>query len=429
MKKILLYISIVACMQASAQVSTIAGKGLPGYVEGTGSTAQFKHPNGVAVDASGNIYVGDLLNHVIRKITPAGVVSTYAGTGTLGYMDGPVATAQFNEPWGLAIDASGNMYVGDAKNNLIRKITPAGIVSTLAGSGIPDFADGTGAFASFNYPSAVGVDAAGNVYVGDCNNQRVRKITPAGVVTTIAGTAIHGYTDGPAATAQFHTPNCMAVSPSGDVYISDMENAVIRKISGGMVSTFAGSVPGYADGKGTAAKFFQPHGIVMDNLGNLFVSDFGNNRIRKITQDGTVSTIAGTIPGFMDGATSVAQLNGPKGIAKDKSGNLYVADENNHSIRKLTGFVTSLNPYQLAPSALYPNPAKTAVTLKCQVQEPRAHIAVYNAGGQLVLERTVVASDYTLDETIDISNLAQGHYWIKVTSGNTIQSSRFAKYQ
>ena len=205
MKKILLGTAfLLTFLGGNAQVSTIAGTGVPGYVDGAGSIAQFRNPNGMAVDKAGNIYVGDLNNHVIRKITPAGVVTTFAGImGVRGYQDGAATVAEFNEPWGLAIDNSDNIYVGDAKNNVIRKITPTGIVSTLAGSRTPAFADGVGTSASFDYPAAVGIDLSGNIYVGDCNNQRVRKITPAGVVTTVAGSGFAGYANGAASTAQF----------------------------------------------------------------------------------------------------------------------------------------------------------------------------------------------------------------------------------
>lgn len=430
MKKILFTAAFLAAfLPVNAQVSTIAGTGTNGYVEGAGSIAQFNYPNGIAVDKAGNQYIGDWSNHVIRKITPAGVVSTFAGTGIRGYKDGAAAEAEFNEPWGLAIDMSGNLYVGDAKNHRIRKITPAGTVSTLAGSGSAAFADGTGTAAMFDYPSAVGIDALGNIYVGDCNNQRVRKITPAGVVSTVAGNGAAGYADGAAATAQFHTPNGMVVSASGDIYVADVENGVIRKISGGMVTTFAGSgTLGYADGKGTAAQFNKPHGMVMDDENNLFIADTENNRVRKITQDGTVSTVTGSEPGYMDGPYNVALFYRPKCITKDAKGDLYLTDELNHRVRKLKMSTTGVLESHLSATAIYPNPASDAINIKCPVGSAGTRIMVYNAAGQLVLQQSVSTADHILDHRIDISGWTPGHYWLSIASGNMLESKMIVKY-
>jgi len=182
------------------------------------------------VDSSGNVYVADLYNHRIRKITPAGVVSTFAGTGSAGHADGTGTEAQFNLPYGVAVDSSGNVYVGDLDNHRIRKITPAGVVSTLAGS-TEGFADGTGTETRFSYPGRVAVDSSDNVFVADSGNHRIRRITPAGVVSTFAGTGIRGHADGTATTAQFNYPTGVAVDSSGNVYVADFSNHRIRKIT------------------------------------------------------------------------------------------------------------------------------------------------------------------------------------------------------
>ena len=213
-----------------------------------------------------------------------GTVSTFAGNGTLGFADGTGTTARFYQPTGLAFDA-GRKYVRSRQSNhRIRKITPAGEVSTFAGSGTFGFADGTGTAAQFNGPFDVDVDAVGNVYVADTYNYRIRKITPAGVVTTLAGNANYGYADGDGAAAKFNQPKGVAVDPAGNVYVTDENNTRIRKITPtGTVTTFAGSTGGSTDGDVSVALFAAPVGIEIDANGNLYIVDTGNNRIRKIS--------------------------------------------------------------------------------------------------------------------------------------------------
>ena len=219
----------------------------------------------MAVDSSGNVYVADTWNHRIRKISPAGVVTTFA---------------KFRSPEGVAVDSRGYVYVADTS---IRKISPAGVVTTFAGSS-EGYMDGTGTAAQFNRPNGVAVDSSGNVYVADTWNNRIRKISPAGVVTTLAGSS-YGYMDGPGAAAKFLNPEGVAVDSSGNVYVADDGNNRIRKISPAVVvTTLAGSSYGYMDGPGTAAKFNNPTGVAVDSSGNVYVADYSNNRIRKISR-------------------------------------------------------------------------------------------------------------------------------------------------
>jgi streptogramin lyase len=332
----------------TAVVTTVAGTGTTyGDMNGVGSAARFKYPTGVAVDSAGNVYVADTYNNQIRKITPAGSVSTLAGSGTPGDIDGSGAAASFYYPRGIAVDANGNVYVtefllqpfGPAVANNIRKITPAGVVSIFAGGpGNPGDVDGTGTAAGFALPSAVAVDSAGNVYVADTGNCQIRKITPAGVVSTLAGSTA-GHADGTGASASFNNPSGVAVDTSGNVYVADTSNNEIRKITpAGVVSTFAGSTTqGDADGTGASASFNGPSGVAVDSAGNVYVADSGNNEIRMITPDGVVRTLAGgSAPGNLNGIGAAASFQNPTGIAVDSAGNLYVADQANHVIRKIT---------------------------------------------------------------------------------------------
>ncbi|HVU25414.1 MAG TPA: immunoglobulin domain-containing protein [Opitutus sp.] len=333
-------------------VTTLAGRaGDPGASDGTGSSARFNGPTSVVVDAEGTIYVADSSNATIRKITSAGVVSTLAGlAGASGATDGAGASARFSNPRGVAVDGAGNVYVADSGNNTIRKITSGGVVTTLAGlAGNAGAADGTGASARFDAPDSVAVDSAGNIYVADYNNCTIRKITSAGVVTTLAGTAINtGSTDGVGSDARFDLPEGVAAG-DGAVYVADTGNHTIRKItSGGAVSTLAGSPgdAGASDGTGPAARFDAPGGLAVSAPGDVYVADTGNDTIRRITSAGVVTTFAGAagLAGSADGSGAAARFNAPMGIAMGPDGILYVADTGNHTIRKITsgGVVSTL---------------------------------------------------------------------------------------
>src|SRR6266540_3313612 len=336
----------------AGDVTTLAGlAGSYGSADGTGSAARFRGPSGVAVDSARNVYVADTGSHTIRQVTPAGVVTTLAGlAGITGSADGTGRAARFYYPYGVATDSSGNVYVADSSNSTIRKITPAGVVTTLAGeAGNTGYsADGTGSAARFSYPSGVATDSSGNVYVAD--RSTIRKITPAAVVTTLAGEAGNGGSaDGTGSAAQFSAPHGLATDSSGNVNVADAFNSAIRKITpAGVVTTLAGLAGsnGSADGTGSAARFYRPWGVATDSSGNVFVAEFENSTIRKITPTGEVTTLAGQAGSFgsADGTGSAARFHNPQGVATDSSGNVYVADSFNHTIRKITpaGVVTTL---------------------------------------------------------------------------------------
>ncbi len=337
-------------------VSTVAGTvGQSGILDGTGISAGFNSPQGPAVDAAGNLYVADYNSATIRKITPAGVVTTFAGLAlTTGVTDGTGTAARFNKPSGVAVDSSGNVYVADSGNHTIRKITSAGVVTTLAGSAtVSGNTDGTGTAAFFNNPRSVVVDSAGNLYVADTNNNAIRMVTSAGVVKLFVGQAgTYGYTDGVGTAARFSFPNSLALDSAGNLYVADELNHVIRKVtSTGTVSTFAGlaGTSGSVDGTGSAARFSSPTGVAVDGSGNVYVTDYANFLIRKISSSGVVTTVAGVVgmAGALDGLgynLTPALFSSPSATAVDTLGNVYVADTANNLIRRIdaTGVVSTL---------------------------------------------------------------------------------------
>lgn len=290
---------------APLELSLLAGSDVAGSADGAGAAASFSNAVGMVHDSAGNMFVTDLDNHTIRKITPAGVVSTYAGAaGESGDANGDVLTARFNNPWGITIDSADNLFVAEVSNHTIRKITPAGVVSLFAGSpaGLPGATDDTGAAASFNSPAGLTIDGANNLYVADSSNHTVRKITPQGVVSTMAGMALtSGIADATGSAARFNTPLGVTADATGTVYVADTLNSMVRKITpSGEVTTLAGSALGTAgstDGAGSAARFYSPYGIKLDAAGHVYVADTSNATVRKITPAGSVSTVVGITGG------------------------------------------------------------------------------------------------------------------------------------
>lgn len=282
------------------------------------------------------------------------IVSTFAGGNTAGHADGTGTAASFNNPGDLAVDSKGNIYVADNTNCLIRKITPDGVVTTFAGSGTPGTADGTGTAASFKYPSGICVGKDDNIYVGDTQNQLIRKITQAGVVTTLAGNGTFGDTNGLGAAASFNDPFSLTVDGSGNLFVSDLVNSAIREVlPSGLVSTFAGSTngaTGFVNAQGLSARFNFPLGITIDATGNLYLLD--NFVVRKITTDATVTTFSGTgTSAVVDGASTVASFKNPIDITMDNTGNLYITD---------SGFIRKVDPTGVV-SAFAGNGAETSV--------------------------------------------------------------------
>jgi len=322
-------------------VSTLAGSTTVGHQDGVGIAAGFNNASSLVIGSDGALYVGDWANNLIRKINiSTSAVTTFAGTGAVGHVDGAAATAVFNGTANIVFDKSGNLFVADEENNMIREITTSGNVVTIAGSGAMGSADGIGAAASFNHPEGMVIDVNGNMYVAD-NNNTIRKINLATKqVTTYAGTGVRGFINGPVAGATFSSPYGLAMDANGDIYVGDIVNNCIRKItvSTGTVSTFAGTgTQGLSNGPAATATFYFPCGVAFDSKGNLFVAELKNNTIRKIATDGTVSTYAGTgQKGSTDGPATTATFSQPIAMAIDASGNVFVADEYNSEIREIS---------------------------------------------------------------------------------------------
>ena len=415
----LLSTPIASASAQSFAFTTIAGQpGNVGSADGTNNNARFNYPSCIAVDGSGNLYVSDVLNHTIRKIQPVGsdwVVTTIAGSpGVPGTNDGVNSQALFNRPNGLGLDSQGNLFVADHYNHTIRKMTPDGtnwIVSTIAGtpgnrgSGL----DGTNDQARFWSPTGLAVDGGGRLYVVDTLNFTIRGITAIGsdwVTSTLAGTPLnYGFADGVNDLAEFNYPYCVAVGNGGPVYITDWGNGAIREVTPSgtdwVVTTIAGG-PGPAgsqDGPGARATFNDPNGIAIDQENNLYVSDQSNHTIRKLTpsqKEWTVSTIGG-MPlqaGSTDGIGADARFKKPWGITVDKVGNLYIVDYLNHSIRKGSPQVATAPVLQISA-----------------------------VGGALVLTWPASASNYVLEA---ISAVSPGTPWTPITNGITASPDDFS---
>ncbi len=335
---------------SSAQtINTFAGTGSAGFGGdgGPATVATFRNPTDIIMDGSGNFYIADWNNQRVRKISSTGTVSTIAGTGgtTFGGDGGPATAATLWQPASLAFDGSGNLYISDNIHNRIRMINSSGIITTVVGTGSGGFSGDGGAAtaAQINNPRGIAIDASGNLYIADESNNRVRKVTPSGIISTVAGTGTAGYNgDGIAGTAaQLFTPRDVAVDASGNLYIADNSNHRIRKInSSGIISTVAGTGSGGYSGEGgpaTAAQLNYPQSVNFDPWGNMYIST--SNRVRKINSSGIISLYAGDglYSYFGDGGPATAgSFKGPMGMTWDPSGNTYICDESNHAIRSVT---------------------------------------------------------------------------------------------
>ena len=316
-----------------ATVTTLAGSSTAGYADGQGQSAMFNNPQGVVADSQGNIYVADSFNNYIRKISATGTVTTFAGNGKAGYADGPADSAEFYGPAGLTLDSQGNLIVADVGNNVIRKVDVSGNVTTYTGSGSAGYSGGTdNLFVYYNNPIGAALSSDGTMYIADKGNNAIRKVTPlAALVSTLAGNHTAGFVDATGILAYFNKPSAVAVDASGNTYVADLGNYALRKItSAGVVTTLAGNPK--------QTKLINlPVGLAFDAGGNLFITDEGG-RILEYSKDAVLYVLAGKLntAGYTDGTGTSALFNNPQGITVDASGNIYVADQNNNCIRKIT---------------------------------------------------------------------------------------------
>ena len=403
---------------AQAQmISTIAGDSLTGYNGDNiaATAAELSEPIGIAVDASSNLYICDRFNNRLRKVNSSGIITTIAGTGTAGYNgdNGPATDAEIKDPYGIALDASGNVYFSDNGNNRIRKISATGIITTVAGNGTRGYnEDGIPATAAeLSDPSGLAFDAGGNLYVADFSNYRIRKIDTAGIISTIAGTGTAGYNgENIAATsAELSNPSGLAIDAIGNIYIVDYSNSRIRKVNtSGFIATIAGNGTGGYSGDNFAATSaeLRPLGIAVDGSGNVYIGDANNDAVRKINSSGIITTIAGTgVGGFSGdgGPANMAQLHGPVGVAIDNEGSMYIGDAANNRIRYIrsTVFVNQISGITDAMH-VYPNPSSGIFTINIvSGNEANVRLCITNVTGEKVKEIMAVTNT-PVDVKLDV---------------------------
>lgn len=417
-------------------ISSVAGTGAGGFSgDGAAATAaQLNTPGGIALDAAGNLYIADGNNNRIRKVSAAGIITTIAGKGTSGFSgDGGAATAaELKRPTHVAVDASGNVYITDADNARIRKVNTSGVISTYAGNGSLGFAgDGGPATDGKLYqPAALSLDATGNLYIADGFNQRIRKVTPAGVLSTVAGKGTYGFSGdgGSAIVAEFNGTQGVAIDGAGNIFVGDKNNNRIRKVNtAGTISTYAGKdTAGYSgdSGAATLAKLKNPTSVRVGKSGELFFVDFGNNLIRKVDASGIISTIAGTgaVGTTGDGGpATAATFTWPTDIALDTAGNLYIADQGNHRIRKIQFAPTTSTPSIAAhtsPLNIFPNPSQNVINIALPAEIRSGSLVIRDMAGNVVTNETLHAPKGVYN--YPVSALAPGSYVIVIyTSDKT----------
>lgn len=424
---VLTLLFIIFSSNAQNYVSTYAGTGVNGYADGDTATCKFKSVFGMCVDHSGNLYIADNSDHRIRKISADGIVTTLAGTGIAGYLDGPDSVAKFNAPSDLCADEAGNVYVSDFQNQYIRKISTDGTVTTIAGNGIAGYVDGAASVAEFNYPRGICMDAVGNLFIADSWNHRIRKIDVNGNVSTLAGysdtigvQSPGDYADGSDTSARFNVPCGMSIDSAGNLYLADAYNHRIRKITpAGVVTTVAGSGAtgsvngGFADGTLDTALLNTPTEVFVDQQGRIFIGDTYNNRIR-LASNGFMSTIAGNgEEDYVDGIDTAASFAHPRGLVLDAvETHIYVCDGFNHVIRKISLAVTTgiVQTETGNTPVIFPNPStgKVYVTL----HDSPERVLVTDVFGRVFFSETGTNRNSPIQ--LNLENLPNGFYNINL---------------
>lgn len=437
MKKITFFcaICLIAFSAPSQIINTIAGTGVQGYSGdgGQATAAELDAPFDVCTDAAGNLYISDYNSNRIRKVNVAGVISTFAGNGTASYSGdgGPATAAEINMPTGITIDDTGNLYIADWANNRIRKVNTAGVIRTVAGTGTAGFSGdgGPATAAKTNVAGGVAFDGSGNMYICDDGNYRIRMVNTLGVISTIAGTGVVGYSGdgGPATAAELSYPVRVCADAAGNIYISDNGSYTIRMVNtSGVISTLAGTgTMGYTGdgGPATAAELGIAEGVSVDALGDVYVADMNNSVIRMINTGGIISTVAGNggIGYSGDGGpATAAKLFFPPGVYISSLGNLYIADESNSRVREVPGFPTIIASVKNTNRGkVYPNPTSTQLFVDLGKTTGKTTLALYSLTGQKVLEQ--VYSGLTTVK-LDISAITNGIYILKVQNTDGTRS-------
>ena len=447
MKGILLivYFLIITVLNSGGQIiNTFAGSsGTGSFGDGGAATiARLLTPSGVAVDRAGNVYIADQNNKVIRKVDITGIITTFAGNTIAGYSgDGGMATdAQLYYPTGVTVDQMGNVFIADEFNNVIRKVTPDGIISTCAGNNTIGYSGdgGPATSAQFWHPADVGVDSIGNIYIAEEDNSVIRKVNTSGIISTIAGIGgVPGYSGdgGPGTNAKLNFPQGIAVDKSGNVYVADFYNSRIRRIDAatGKISTIAGNGGGGFSGDGgiaTNAQLYDAAAVAIDKQGNIYISDYYNSRIRKVYANGLINTIVGSdTAGFSGdgGAATMAQINYPEGVAVNDSGVVYIADYNNARVRIVTNIPDTLLPLSVHSISLpieaevLPNPNKGVFHLNISDIGMVNTYEVFNDNGEMVGEGFI----YSKSQEIRLKNKARGEYFITLMNRRNSTTVKF----
>lgn len=409
--KFLLCIFFSLSKLSAQNVTTFAGSGLPGSDDGVNTTATFNYPKDLVFDVVGNAYVVDYYNHKIRKITPSGEVTTFAGSGTPGDNDEIGVLASFKFPTGITIDSNGNLFVADRGNRKIRKITPLGEVSVFAGTGVYGNNNGQALLATFGTLNDLAFDNLGNLFVVE--DYLIRKISQAGVVSNFVGSGIYGNINGVGSLASFNLIYGIDIDSLNDIYVSDSGNHSIRKVTpNGIVTTIAGTGSyGNNNGIGTLASFFYPAKLQVASDGNIYVADSNNHTIRLISSNGLVSTFAGSwISGDNDDLLNLATFSFPNSVTIDSNGNFYIADLNNNKIRKITQTLHNHLFNNINYVQLYPNPSSDIIQIN--ILENNGKLEIYDMLGNKL--RSDILE--TTTNKININSLINGIYLFKITT-------------
>ena len=430
----------VITFQSAAQnyVSTYAGSTL-GFVDGDTAVAKFAGPFGICIDADDNLYIADADNNCIRKISSEGIVTTYAGTGVAGFADGAATSAQFKAPSDLCIDNAGNVYVSDFENQRIRKIDISGNVSTIAGNGNIGYADGNYKDAEFDYPRGIVMDSEGNLFISDSWNHRIRKINLTdSLVSTFAGgginmgvSSIGDHIDGSDTTARFYTPSGLAIDEENNIYVADAYNHRIRKITpDAMVSTIAGSGPigagvgGYSNGDALTSLLNTPTELFVASDGQIYISDTYNYRVRLLVDESLFDVSGNGEAGYEDGVDSLAEFKFTRGIVLDAAKeHLYVCDYTNRRIRKITlNYFTGLESLEVTEDIqVFPNPNNGVFQIYNAAQTNPLYINIFDINGKLIFEQLY---NNELILSIDISDYASGIYFVKLNYKDKVQINK-----